>query len=104
MKTEPVIVTNTATPYEIRAISYEVPSASSTGVTYRVSVDAGGWRCTCPGWKYRGTCRHLRAARAGEAGKPRIAIMPLPSRPQPPCTCMWGDCPRHDPAPTGGVA
>ena len=39
---------------------------SSDGVTtYLVKLMAGGlWTCTCPGFGYLRTCRHIRAVRA----------------------------------------
>lgn len=35
------------------------------GTRHEVHRDASGWWCDCPGWRYRGTCRHVRAL-AGE--------------------------------------
>lgn len=43
-----------------RGESREVASSSKPGTTYRVSA-AG---CSCPGFKYRGKCRHVDALRA----------------------------------------
>jgi SWIM zinc finger len=38
-----------------------VPSSTTAGVQYYVNADAT--RCSCRGFSYRGTCRHLRTVR-----------------------------------------
>lgn len=42
---------------------FDVPSATSAAV-YRVTVFADYATCTCPGWTYRRTCKHVRALAA----------------------------------------
>jgi hypothetical protein len=37
----------------------------SGGQQYRVTKTENGWTCTCPGWTYRGRCRHVEAAKQG---------------------------------------
>ena len=62
---------------------------SSDGVTeYRISLDAA--TCTCTGYAYRGTCRHLVAAqqRYAETGCAACSASPL------------GVCWEHAPRPT----
>lgn len=34
----------------------------SRGETYYLSKDQDGWICTCPGFKYRGICKHSQEA------------------------------------------
>ncbi len=49
--------------YAHRAVDaiWHVPA--SGGGFYMVSVDLGGtWHCDCPGFEYRGRCRHLHGA------------------------------------------
>jgi len=42
-----------------------LPAASSDGVTqYTVTVDGEKASCTCPGFKYRRHCRHIKEAKA----------------------------------------
>lgn len=48
---------------------WEFPSSSSPGKCYRVRFGrAGHLECDCPGFAYRGQCRHVREARAASAG------------------------------------
>jgi len=46
----------------------EIPSASTKGRVYSVSIPAWGGTedviCDCPGYQYRGQCRHTAAALA----------------------------------------
>jgi SWI/SNF-related matrix-associated actin-dependent regulator 1 of chromatin subfamily A len=43
----------------------EVPSSSDPGRTYTVRVAGGVITCTCPGFTYRGNCKHARSVAAG---------------------------------------
>lgn len=41
----------------------------SRGDTYKVNFDvsAGKWSCTCPGFRWRGACKHIKAIEAKRA-------------------------------------
>lgn len=53
---------------------YRYASASHTGVEYEITVDGADVACTCPGFEYRGQCRHARDVKAAiAAGKPAPA-------------------------------
>ncbi len=43
------------------AATYAVPSATIAGRTYHVDLAEGS--CQCQGFRHRGTCAHLRAAK-----------------------------------------
>jgi len=44
--------------------SWEFPSSSSPGKSYQVTFGRGGHlQCTCPGFEYRGDCKHVREVR-----------------------------------------
>lgn len=46
-------------------ITKEVRSNSNPDVSYLLTKDSSGWRCDCPGFRYRGKCTHAKeAARA----------------------------------------
>jgi SWI/SNF-related matrix-associated actin-dependent regulator 1 of chromatin subfamily A len=50
---------------------YRYASASHPGVDYEITVDGADVACTCPGFEYRGQCRHARDVKAARAaGKP----------------------------------
>jgi hypothetical protein len=50
---------------------YRYSSASHAGVEYEITVDGADVMCTCPGFEYRGQCRHARDIKAAVAeGKP----------------------------------
>jgi len=50
---------------------YRYASASHPGVEYEITVDGADVACTCPGFEYRGQCRHARDVKAAiAAGKP----------------------------------
>jgi Fanconi anemia group M protein len=60
--------------------SWRVPSQSSPGVEYTVSVDDGGvWSCTCPHYTYRHTiCKHIVMVQTElSAPKPRYVVHPM---------------------------
>ena len=40
------------------------PSRSAPGVVRLVDASPDGLRCSCPGWRFRRGCRHVRDARA----------------------------------------
>jgi hypothetical protein len=61
----------------IRALSrprverYRFASISKTGVEYELTLDAADVICNCPGFEYRGQCRHARDLKAAlAAGQP----------------------------------
>lgn len=47
---------------------YEVPSHSVPGRTYTITVEGPNISCTCLGFKFRGYCKHVTAARSKESG------------------------------------
>jgi SWI/SNF-related matrix-associated actin-dependent regulator of chromatin subfamily A-like protein 1 len=50
---------------------YKYASASHPGVEYEITVDGADVACSCPGFEYRGQCRHARDVKAAiAAGKP----------------------------------
>jgi hypothetical protein len=46
---------------------YRVTSSSKPGAFYVVDVDGQDVMCTCPGFEYRGACRHARTLKAALA-------------------------------------
>ena len=46
---------------------YRYASASHPGVEYEITVDGADVACTCPGFDYRGQCRHARDVNAAIA-------------------------------------
>jgi hypothetical protein len=51
--------------------SYRVASTSQPGMDYTITVDATDVLCSCPGFEYRGQCRHAREVKAALAvGRP----------------------------------
>ena len=62
---------------------YRFASTSHPDVEYEVTIDGADVTCTCPGFEYRGQCRHARDIKAAlAAGKPGAAgaagIWPAP--------------------------
>jgi SWI/SNF-related matrix-associated actin-dependent regulator 1 of chromatin subfamily A len=53
---------------------FRYASSSHPGVEYEISIDGADVACTCPGFEYRGQCRHARDVKAAV-----VAGMPLPS-------------------------
>lgn len=37
----------------------QITVQGSKGETYYLTEDEGVWSCTCPGFKFRGACRHV---------------------------------------------
>ena len=57
---------------------YRVTSTSQPGVGYVVTADGADVTCSCPGFEYRGQCRHARDLKAAlAAGKPVPAVYVL---------------------------
>jgi hypothetical protein len=54
-----------------RAQRFQIASASNPGVRYTIEASSGDVTCSCPGFEYRGQCRHARdvktALASGEA-------------------------------------
>ncbi|HET7219050.1 MAG TPA: SWIM zinc finger family protein, partial [Vicinamibacterales bacterium] len=46
---------------------YLFASTSHVGVEYEISVDGSDVICSCPGFDYRGQCRHARDLKAALA-------------------------------------
>ena len=69
------------TAYQTRSLTYTVPSATTAGITYTVTVDpsTGLMECACKGASYGHDCWHKKAIRAGVV-KPRVRIRPLEVR------------------------
>jgi SNF2 family DNA or RNA helicase len=51
---------------------YRFASASHPGVEYEITVDGADVVCTCPGFEYRGQCRHARDIKAAVAAGGRV--------------------------------
>jgi hypothetical protein len=47
---------------------YRVKSSSKPGAFYVLDVDGEDVLCTCPGFEYRGACRHSRTLKSALAG------------------------------------
>jgi len=47
--------------------TYRIESGSKPGTYYRLSVEGGDVECTCPGFEYRGACRHARTLKSALA-------------------------------------
>jgi hypothetical protein len=47
---------------------YRFASTSHPGVEYEITIDGADVSCTCPGFEYRGQCRHARDIKAAVAG------------------------------------
>ncbi len=66
---------------ELKAVSYQVPSATKPGVVYTVTITDDGYACTCPDGQHRrrAGCWHISAIKAGiQPSKPRVRIQPIP--------------------------
>ena len=51
-----------------RAEVLTVPSASEPGRYWTLRKVAGEWTCDCPGFAYRGDCKHARTRREEDPG------------------------------------
>lgn len=52
-------------------IHWEKKVIGSKGDLYTVTYDGGHydpWRCSCPGFQYRGECKHIKAAEKERCG------------------------------------
>ena len=50
---------------------YRLVSTSHAGVEYELTIDGADVVCSCPGFEYRGQCRHARDLKAAlAAGTP----------------------------------
>ena len=45
---------------ELVKASNQFKVAGSKGNEYTVTEDSGKWSCTCPGFTYRGSCKHIK--------------------------------------------
>jgi len=50
------------------ATRYRLASGSRAGVYYELEADGPDVTCSCPGFEYRGACKHARALKAALAG------------------------------------
>lgn len=46
--------------------SNAVAVSGSKGDVYYVTEEDGDWKCTCTGFKYHGTCKHIEKVRNGQ--------------------------------------
>lgn len=80
-----MVTTNPQSQLSMSAPRWTVPSATTGGTKYEITVDANGERqCNCQANDYakkRGRCWHLKAVNAGLV-KPRIRVSQRP-RPAP---------------------
>jgi hypothetical protein len=52
-------------PYRLSDGTYAVPSTTTDGIAYTVRVNVDGEpECTCLGYQYRQSCKHVEAVRA----------------------------------------
>ena len=45
---------------ELVKVSSQFKVAGSKGNEYTVTEDSGKWSCTCPGFTFRGSCKHIK--------------------------------------------
>ena len=48
---------------EVKRMTWEVEG--SKGNVYKVTLTGDRWSCTCPGFKWRNSCKHIEAKKAG---------------------------------------
>jgi SWIM zinc finger len=46
---------------------YRIASTSQSGVHYLITADGADVTCSCPGFEYRGQCRHARDVKSALA-------------------------------------
>jgi hypothetical protein len=46
---------------------YRIASTSQSGVDYHITADGADVTCSCPGFEYRGQCRHARDVKSALA-------------------------------------
>ena len=64
--------------YQLRSISYTVPSATREGIAHTVTVTDDGTTCTCEAGHYKRLCWHQKAVQTGMVtSHPRVRIRPL---------------------------
>jgi len=72
------IIESPTASYQLRSISYTVPSATEAGVSYTVMITDDAITCTCLAGHYKRPCWHRKAVKAGQVtSKPRVRIRPL---------------------------
>ena len=78
-----MVATNPQIHFTTSAPRWSVPSTTTEGTTYEITVDQNGERrCSCPANDYpktRGRCWHLKAISTGLV-KPRIRVSQRPAR------------------------
>jgi SWI/SNF-related matrix-associated actin-dependent regulator 1 of chromatin subfamily A len=62
-----------------RSKSYRIASSSQSGVAYTIVADGADVTCSCPGFEYRGQCRHARDVKTALASgiAPPAAYVPV---------------------------
>ena len=53
---------------------YQIASSSQPGVAYQIAADGTDVTCSCPGFEYRGQCRHARDIKAALASGKAVPV------------------------------